>query len=153
MRAPCACAIARGGVLTPRATWRRRSSITRSVAVCSEVAMAAILADRSRFVNGSVVGLFGRLFGPGLIVAWRRGRSTGAVDLGTEDPVPVRRGDAEATRVVLEVVAHVQFAQPAAEARLRAMVMQRVVDHVVDQVAGQETAGERPRVRRPDDEH
>src|SRR5438477_2543450 len=59
MRAPSACATASGGVFTPRATWRRRSSITRSVVVvCSEVAMAPSSRSALRFANGSVGGLF-----------------------------------------------------------------------------------------------
>src|SRR3954452_21207549 len=72
-------------------------------------------------------------------------RPPGAVDRGAEDPVPVGSGDPVATGVVLEVVAHVELAQPAAEARARAVVMQRVMDHVVDQVAGEEAAAERER--------
>ncbi len=76
--------------------------------------------------------------------------------------IPVRRADPEAALVVLEVVAHVQLAQPPPEPRTRRVVVQRVVDHVVDQVARQEPAGdgaarcsapsdqeERPRPRSP----
>ena len=59
-----------------------------------------------------------------------------------EHVVPERRADAEAARVVLEVVAHVQLAQALPEARLRAVVMQVVMHHVVDQVAGQEARSE-----------
>ena len=65
-----------------------------------------------------------------------------------EHAVPVRRADAEAALVVLEVVAHVQLPQPAPDARARRVVVHVVVDHVVGQVAGQEAGAERGRVRR-----
>src|SRR4051794_2458283 len=66
---------------------------------------------------------------------------------GAEDRVPVRGAYAEAGRVVLEVVAHVQLAQALAHVRLRLVVVQEVVGHVVDQVARQETGPERVPVR------
>jgi hypothetical protein len=44
--------------------------------------------------------------------------------------------------VVLEVVAHVQLAQAAAERGLRTVVVHVVVQHVVGQVARQEPGGE-----------
>src|SRR3954464_7079058 len=60
MRAPSARATARGGVFTPRATCRRRASITRSVAVPSVVAMAPSSTRTRDFANGLLVGLFRR---------------------------------------------------------------------------------------------
>src|SRR2546423_6696304 len=59
-----------------------------------------------------------------------------------EETVPVGRADAEARRVVLEVVAHVELAQAAADPGLRLVVVQVVVGHVVDQVTAQEPARE-----------
>ena len=49
--------------------------------------------------------------------------------------VPVRRADAVADGVVLEVVAHVQLAQPPPQPGLRSVVVRVVVQHVVSQVA------------------
>src|SRR4051794_33670999 len=65
MRAPSACATASGGVFTPRATWRRRESITRSVPVPSVVAMAPSSPSACQFANGLLVGLFLRRGLPG----------------------------------------------------------------------------------------
>src|SRR5206468_4173158 len=59
-----------------------------------------------------------------------------------EEAVPVGRADAEARRVVLEVVAHVELAQAAADPGLRLVMVQVVVGHVVDQVTAQEPARE-----------
>ena len=63
---------------------------------------------------------------------------------GPEDAVPVRRADAVAVRVVLEVVAHVQLAQAPAGGRRRHAVVQVVVQLVVDEVA---RPGSRPSPR------
>src|SRR6185503_19526781 len=62
---------------------------------------------------------------------------------GAEHVVPPWRADAETARVVLEVVAHVQRAEPFAGARLRDVVVEVVVRHVVQQVAGEEAGAER----------
>src|SRR5215218_339105 len=70
-----------------------------------------------------------------------RPRST-AAERGAEDTVPIGRADPEAALVVLEVMAHVQLAQPAAEPRARAAMVEVVVRHVVDQVSGKEACAE-----------
>src|SRR5437763_11994655 len=61
---------------------------------------------------------------------------------GAEHLVPVRRADAEAAGVVLEVVAHVAFAQDPPDRPTRAEVVQVIVGHVVDQVAREEPGSE-----------
>ena len=66
--------------------------------------------------------------------------------LRPEHAVPVRRADPEARLVVLEVMAHVQLAQPPPDGGPRPVVVHRVMDHVVGQVAGQEPGAEGERV-------
>ena len=60
-----------------------------------------------------------------------------------EDRVPPGSAHAEAAIVVLEVVAHVELVQPAAETASRSPVMKRVVEHVVEQVSEEEPRGGR----------
>ena len=55
---------------------------------------------------------------------------------GAEHVVPERCADAVAAVVVLEVVAHVQLAQPAAERRFGPVVVHVIVQHVVAEVTG-----------------
>ena len=86
----------------------------------------------------------------------RTGRRLGAAAAAlrrAEDVVPERGAHAEALRVVLEVVAHVQLAHELAEARARPVVMHVVVRHVVHQVAGEEAGREDVRPRGPEHEH
>src|SRR5665213_4271394 len=68
---------------------------------------------------------------------------------GAEGHVPPGRADAVAVGVVLEVVAHVELAQSPLQAGAGvAVVMQREVEHVVDQIARQEPGAGRPGERR-----
>src|SRR5205823_2952642 len=75
---------------------------------------------RHRAIRRAPIPLFG---GAALV----RGRA--------KDVVPIRRGDAEAARLVLKMMAHVALAQHPPERAARAEVMQVVVRHVVDEVA------------------
>src|SRR6202161_1878583 len=80
-----------------------------------------------------------------IALAGRVSRAAPARSRGrAEDLVPVWRADPEAARVVLEVVAHVPFAQHPPEPSARAEMVQVVVHHVVDEVA-EEEAGADPR--------
>ena len=65
---------------------------------------------------------------------------------GAEHVVPIRRADAEAACLVLEVVAHMPLAHHPAEAAVGAGVMQVVVEHVVHQVPGEEPGAEPRRI-------
>src|SRR3954470_8747203 len=67
-----------------------------------------------------------------------------AARLRPEDEIPPGRAHAEAGVVVLEVVAHVQLVQPPPDPRLRTHVVQREVEHVVDEVAAVEPGREPP---------
>ena len=77
----------------------------------------------------------------------------GAALRRAEHVVPERGAHAEALRVVLEVVAHVQLAHELAEPGARAVVMHVVVRHVVHQVAGEEARREDVRPRGAEHEH
>src|SRR5215210_4532681 len=79
--------------------------------------------------------------------------SVPAPQRGAEHVVPERGADAEAACVVLEVVAHVELPHHLPEARLRTVVVQEVVRHVVDEVAEQEPGREDAPLRRAHHQH
>ena len=60
--------------------------------------------------------------------------------LGSEDRIPERRANSEGSVVVLEVVAHVKLAQLATERGLRTVMVHVVMEHVVEEVTGEEPA-------------
>src|SRR5882724_2623262 len=64
--------------------------------------------------------------------------------LGAEDDVPPGRAYAEAGLLVLEVVPHVELVEPPSHLVLRPHVVEREVDHVVDEVAAVEPGREAP---------
>src|SRR5207248_6455265 len=66
---------------------------------------------------------------------------------GPENVGPERSADSEAALVVLEVMAHVQLAQPSSERRRRAVMVHVVMEHVVGQVPGEESRPERQECR------
>src|SRR3954451_6487632 len=73
----------------------------------------------------------------------RSGAAAAGLRRGAEDVIPVRSADPVAGVVVLEVMAHVQLAQLAPQARRRPVMVRVVMEHVVGQVARDEPAEDR----------
>ena len=72
---------------------------------------------------------------------------------GSENDIPPRRTDTKTPLIVLEMMAHVQLAQPTPDLAFRAGVMQSEMHRVIHHVTGKETATHTPAKRQPKRHH